>query len=188
MSGPGPGTLDVRPLAETDLDAVHRLELASSPDPWSRDLLAAELPSADGHGAPNDRIWLVAVEVVDRGAAVVGFGGVLQVIDEAHVMNLAVDPARRRLGVASRLLAALLLAIGDRGAVSVTLEVRASNVGAIELYRRFGFEVAGRRPRYYPDGEDAEIMWCHRIDRPDTRRRFRDLGGLAGTSEPGGRR
>lgn len=176
--------LELRPLAEADLDAVHRLEVAASPGPWSRDLLAGEL-----EGDRGDRLWLVATErTAEGGTIVVGFGGVLQVVDEAHVMNVVVDPSRRRQGIASRLLARLLLEIGDRGAVAVTLEVRSSNTPAIELYRRFGFEVAGHRPRYYADGEDAEIMWCHRIDRSATRQLFQTLGGVDRASDLGGGR
>jgi ribosomal-protein-alanine N-acetyltransferase len=75
-----------------------------------------------------------------------------------HVMNVAVDPDRRRRGIATALIAALLDRIG--GDVQVTLEVRRSNGGAIALYERFGFRSAGVRPRYYADnGEDAVIMW-----------------------------
>jgi ribosomal-protein-alanine acetyltransferase len=169
----------LRPLARADLDDVHRLEVASSPDPWGLDLLAGEV-----EGDRGDRHWLVATEPTSPSGptdpAIVGFGGILQAVDEAHVMNLVVDRAQRRRGVASRLLAALLLTMGDRGARSATLEVRAANAGAIGLYRRFGFERAGRRPRYYADGEDAEIMWCHRIDWPDRRNRFRAMGAFDG--------
>lgn len=164
MSGTSTGALELRTLEAADVDRVHALEVAASPDPWSRDLLAAEL-----EGDRRDRHWLVAVGAK---ASILGFGGVLQVIDEAHIMNLVVDPANRRRGVARRILAQLLLDIGDRGALSATLEVRAGNRPAIELYRSFGFELAGRRPRYYPDGTDAEIMWCHRIDRAERRARF----------------
>lgn len=159
----------LRSMVEDDLDAVHRLEVAAAPDPWSRELLAGEL-----EGDRSNRHWLVAVE----DDLVVGYGGLLLVVDEAHIMNLAVDPGRRRRGLASRLLAALLLQAGDRGITAVTLEVRVGNRPAIGLYQRFGFEEAGIRPRYYPDGEDASIMWCHRIDRPAARARIQRLGGI----------
>lgn len=167
------GAVELRPMAPADVDAVHRLEIACSPDPWSRDLLAGEL---DGPGL--DRHWLVATE---RGAAadatptIVGFGGILSVVDEAHVMNMGVHPDRRRRGLARRLLAGLLLRAVDHGATAATLEVRASNVAAIELYRGFGFRSSGRRPRYYASGEDAEIMWCHDLGGADGLARLRCL-------------
>ena len=75
-----------------------------------------------------------------------------------HVMNVAVDTDRRRRGIATALIAALLERVGDDP--QVTLEVRKSNTGALALYERFGFRSVGVRPRYYADnGEDAVIMW-----------------------------
>jgi ribosomal-protein-alanine N-acetyltransferase len=74
-------------------------------------------------------------------------------------MNVAVDPDRRRHGIATALLTALLREVAGRDS-QVTLEVRRSNTGAIALYERFGFRSAGVRRRYYQDnGEDAVIMW-----------------------------
>ena len=75
-----------------------------------------------------------------------------------HVMNVAVDPDRRRRGIGNALIAALLERV-ERDA-QLTLEVRRSNTGAITLYERFGFRSAGVRRRYYQDnGEDAIVMW-----------------------------
>jgi ribosomal-protein-alanine N-acetyltransferase len=76
-----------------------------------------------------------------------------------HIMNVAVDPDRRRRRVATALIGRLLERVGD-DAAQYTLEVRCSNQGAIELYEGFGFRSAGLRRRYYQDnGEDALIMW-----------------------------
>jgi ribosomal-protein-alanine N-acetyltransferase len=76
-----------------------------------------------------------------------------------HIMNVAVDPDRRRRGIASALLTRLLDRIDDRYA-QFTLEVRRSNEGAVALYEAFGFRSAGLRRRYYADnGEDAVVMW-----------------------------
>lgn len=166
-------TIDLRPMEPADLDAVHRLEVACSPDPWSRHLLAGEL-----EGPGTDRHWLVATEGDGVApATIVGFGGILSIVDEAHVMNLAVHPRWRRRGLASRLLAALLVRAVDRGATAATLEVRAANRAATELYRRFGFEAAGRRRAYYADGEDATIMWCHGLRDADHLARLSRLAG-----------
>ena len=77
---------------------------------------------------------------------------------EIHLLNLAVRPEYRRRGLARRLLRAML-ALGRRARVeSVFLEVRPSNVEAQGLYRSSGFAVTGRRPGYYEDGEDAQLM------------------------------
>jgi ribosomal-protein-alanine N-acetyltransferase len=76
-----------------------------------------------------------------------------------HIMNIAVDPDKRRQGIASALLAELYARAEDRQA-RFTLEVRQSNREAISLYERDGFLIGGRRRRYYQDnGEDALIMW-----------------------------
>jgi ribosomal-protein-alanine N-acetyltransferase len=76
-----------------------------------------------------------------------------------HVMNVAVDPGARRLGVATSLLEGLLARI-DEAEPRLTLEVRQSNAAAIALYEGLGFRPAGLRRRYYQDnGEDALIMW-----------------------------
>lgn len=174
MTGPRPGPpaleITTRPMTEADVDRVHAIERAGSPDAWSRSLFADEL--ADG-GA--DRYWLVA----ESAGRLTGFGGLLFVTDEAHVMNMGVGPEHRRQGVASVLLARLLLAAGDRGATAATLEVRASNHPAIGLYEGFGFAAAGHRPGYYADGEDAVIMWAHGIYKPAFRDRLIERGGGA---------
>jgi ribosomal-protein-alanine N-acetyltransferase len=76
-----------------------------------------------------------------------------------HVMNVAVDPARRREGIATALLDHLF-EMADKPGEQYTLEVRTSNDAAIALYERFGFRSAGVRPGYYHDNkEDALIMW-----------------------------
>jgi ribosomal-protein-alanine N-acetyltransferase len=73
-------------------------------------------------------------------------------------MNIAVDPALRRRGIATALLEKMLERAGPDE--SYTLEVRPSNTVAIALYERFGFRASGTRRRYYQDtGEDAVIMW-----------------------------
>jgi ribosomal-protein-alanine N-acetyltransferase len=76
-----------------------------------------------------------------------------------HLMNVAVDPSRRRQGIATALLDRLFEQ-ADKPSEQYTLEVRTSNDSAIRLYERFGFRAAGRRRAYYHDNrEDALIMW-----------------------------
>jgi ribosomal-protein-alanine N-acetyltransferase len=102
------------------------------------------------------------------------------VLPDAHITTIAVDPARRRGGVASRLLVALCRDAIERGATALTLEVRVSNEAAQALYRGFGFAPAGARTGYYPadaDGpaEDALVMWAHDIDQPAFATRLDDV-------------
>jgi [ribosomal protein S18]-alanine N-acetyltransferase len=92
------------------------------------------------------------------GKHVLGYLICARYADVWHLMNIAVDPASRRRGVASAMLDQMLVRAGLDEAY--TLEVRPSNAGAIALYERFGFRSAGTRRRYYRDtGEDALIMW-----------------------------
>lgn len=146
----------LRPMTEDDVDDAAAIEAVSSRDGWSRELFAGEFTvSAAG------RHWLVAAE----GDTIVGFGGIMLSADEAHLMNLAVAPEHRRRGLGSGLVVALMEHACDVGAVAMTLEVRSSNQPAIALYRELGFTVEGTRTGYYPDGEDAHIMWLRNLPR-----------------------
>ncbi len=100
-----------------------------------------------------------------------GYGGIMVIDGDAHVMNLAVAPRRRRQGLASRLLLALIDEALGLGASHLTLELRASNEPARLLYERFGFTPVGVRPRYYGD-EDALVMWALDADAPAFRDRL----------------
>ena len=143
--------MEIRRLSLPDLDPIVAIENAVYPTPWSRSMFAGELakPSSVSLGAFDAEAGgLVAYLIVSR------------YVDAWHIMNVAVHPECRRQGVASRLLDELFeLTAGDhrRG---YTLEVRVSNVTAIALYERFGFEPSGLRRGYYTDNrEDALIMW-----------------------------
>ena len=143
--------MEIRRLSLPDLDPIVAIENAVYPTPWSRSMFAGELakPSSVSLGAfDGEAGGLVAYLIVSR------------YVDAWHIMNVAVHPECRRQGVASRLLDELFeLTAGDhrRG---YTLEVRVSNVTAIALYERFGFEPSGIRRGYYTDNrEDALIMW-----------------------------
>lgn len=118
----------------------------------------------------DDRRYLV---VADDGAAI-GYGGIALLAGEAHVMGLAVVPARQGEGHGAALLDALLVVAARAGCDAVTLEVRPSNEVARRLYRAAGFEEAGRRPGYYPDGEAALLLWRH--DLPATDRDTTEVG------------
>jgi [ribosomal protein S18]-alanine N-acetyltransferase len=91
-----------------------------------------------------------------------------------------VAPDSRRMGVATRLMSALAGTAIDRGCVAWTLEVRASNVAAQELYRQFGFAPAGVRKRYYENTEDAIVMWCHDIQSDAYADRLRSIAAREG--------
>ena len=129
---------------------VLTIERLVYPRPWSRELFLSELAQS------HTRRYLVALD----GRRLVGYAGAMVVVDEAHVTTVAVHPERRRSGIGSALLTAVLASAWTLGARSATLEVRPSNAAALHLYERFGFVREGVRRRYYEDnGEDAVIMW-----------------------------
>jgi ribosomal-protein-alanine N-acetyltransferase len=92
-------------------------------------------------------------------AALLGVGCCWAILDEAHITLLGISPQIQGQGLGQWLLLQLLLAGRDRNLQRATLEVRASNGPALSLYKKFGFQVAGRRQRYYDNGEDALILW-----------------------------
>ena len=142
--------IDLRRLESHDLELVEEIERASYPTPWSRSMFDAELrkPSALGLGAFSED------------GVLVGYAFVSRYVDAWHVMNVAVALSHRRRGIASALLERLFEVTATDPRRGYTLEVRVSNLGAIKLYERLGFESRGIRRGYYTDNrEDALIMW-----------------------------
>ena len=138
----------LRRLAYSDLPAVLAIERRSFQTPWSLAMFVLELSKPSG-------ICLAAL----REGRIVGYLICSRYDTVWHVMNVAVDPDARRMGVATSLLEGLLERI-EEPEPRLTLEVRQSNAPAIALYQRLGFRSAGLRRRYYQDnGEDALIMW-----------------------------
>jgi ribosomal-protein-alanine N-acetyltransferase len=144
----------IRTLGYNDLPQVIAIERRAFPTPWSLAMFVLELSKPSG-------VCLAAFE----GETLVGYLICARYADVWHLMNIAVDPSLRRRGYATALLEEMLERAGRED--TYTLEVRTSNASAIALYERFGFSVAGSRPRYYHDtGEDALIMWRGAPDTP----------------------
>ena len=148
MSAP-PDDVTIRAAAPPDLDAIHAIECASFGDPWSFETFRGLL-----------RHPPASMEVaVGAAGALLGYAVAWHAADEAEIANIAVAPDARRRGVGALLLDRILRSAADFGARTVFLEVRESNGVARKLYEVRGFEIAGRRKKYYrqPD-EDALIM------------------------------
>jgi [ribosomal protein S18]-alanine N-acetyltransferase len=140
----------IRRLTYADLPQVVAIERRAFTTPWSLAMFVLELSKPSG-------VCLAA----DVESELVGYLVCSRYDTVWHVMNIAVDPDRRRRGIATALIGALLGRVGRDA--PITLEVRRSNTGAIALYERFAFKSAGVRRRYYADnGEDAVIMWRSR--------------------------
>jgi len=146
-----PRPLALRPMRRTDLDAVMQIEQRAFPQPWSRSFFEKEL------AAPQARCT-VATAGDDDGATVVGYTVCWRVLDEVHLLNVAVQAEHRGAAVGRRLVEDVLEVGRANGARVVYLEVRAGNVAARRLYRHLEFRDLGVRRGYYGPGQDAIVM------------------------------
>jgi len=152
MSDPArlpPPEFEIAPLEFGHLAQIESIERRSYPLPWSRTMFAGEL-------VKSSSISLGAF----RQERLIGYLIVSRYVDAWHVMNLAVETAWRRRGVATQLLEELFARTEGTAERGYTLEVRPSNPAAISLYEKLGFQARGVRRGYYlDDHEDALIMW-----------------------------
>lgn len=130
-----------------DLDAIHRIERESFPEPWRREFFESEL-------AADRRLSLVA----KREGDVVGYLFAMWLFEELHVNKIAVAASERRKGIADALMARCIDFARLQSVETVSLEVRRTNDEAHAFYRHLGFTVSYVRPHYYPDGEAALVM------------------------------
>lgn len=146
--------LVIEPLRRKDLPEVLAIEVASFSQPWTEDMFEGELARGD-----LSQTLVARLEGAGDPPPVAGYICIWVVGNELHINNIAVAPRWRRRGIAAALLEAALDRGKTRGARRAFLEVRASNVAAQALYRRYGFVAAGVRKRYYTHPvEDAVIM------------------------------
>ena len=135
-------------MEASHVDAIAELEKVCFNDPWSVNAITSELNNPLS-------LWVVAMD----GEKLVGYVGSQSVMGWADMMNIAVAPDFRRMGVAAKLIDELVDRLKANQVNCLTLEVRASNEPAIALYQKFGFEQVGRRPNYYRNPkEDALIL------------------------------
>ena len=128
---------------------------------WSEDGYRREISS--------DKSSLLTLSIEDHAELnIIGIGCLWSIVEEAHITLLGIHPDYHRQSLGSLLLHTLLKDAVNRQLERATLEVVTSNQGAINLYKKFGFKVAGTRKNYYPKtGEDALILWRNRIDQPE---------------------
>jgi len=170
----------VRAMVEADIPQVLDIERESFPSSWPQTAYRRELTNkiaryfvlaevrddevvSQAAGSPG--IWasvrraLGASEPAATSEYLLGFVGVWLMVNEAHIVTIAVREEHRRLGVGERLLLAAIELATDLDQEAVTLEVRASNESAQRMYEKYAFNRMGLRKRYYTDNnEDAVIM------------------------------
>ena len=192
----------VEPMTSEDIAAVMQIEQEAFSAPWSARAYdyelqynemahyyvvrsqhngsARELPRAATPASWWQRLVRREKDVSVPSAVeqnhVLGYGGFWLMVDEAHISTIAAHRDWRRRGIGELLLASMIDAGAEIGAQMVTLEVRLSNLSAQSLYRKYGFEVTGRRKGYYSDnGEDALIMSTPTVTTAEFQRRMQEL-------------
>ena len=179
----------VEPMQWADVAEVMAIERTAFTLPWSDYTYRHELLENrnsyyfvvrhQANGAARPQNWLS--RLLRRSPArghVVAYGGFWLVVGEAHISTIASDQAWRGRGLGELMLLAMIERSVELGAEMVTLEVRVSNTVAQNLYRKYGFEYVGRRPRYYRDNdEDADLMTAGEIQGAAYRARLARLRG-----------
>jgi [ribosomal protein S18]-alanine N-acetyltransferase len=156
--------LTVRPISVDEIESVVILDRLCFGGLWSIDSYRREMTNENSHflGVSIDKT------LEPETSGIIGFGCFWAILDEAHITLLGVHPQYQRQGLGKLLLGALLDKARSIEMARATLEVRASNQGAIDLYERFGFQTVGRRKKYYQDtGEDGIIMWRGGLQHPN---------------------
>ncbi len=145
----------LRQMTLEDVPTVAEMDRISFSLPWPERSFRFEVTEND-----CSRCW-----VAEADGRIVGMLVLWVIVDEAHIATIAVHPDYRRQGMGEHILRETLKAARTDGAVRATLEVRAGNAAAQEMYRKFGFEVVGSRPRYYKDNnEDAILLTLQNLD------------------------
>jgi len=143
--------LNYEPMQKTDLDEVLALEESVYPHPWSMANFVDSLNS-------NYEAWVLR----DRDGELLGYFLLMAVVDESHLLNVAVSAEKQGQGLGRFLLNQAVACSRGLGMESVLLEVRPSNTRALKIYERYGFKQIGRRKGYYPAAngqrEDAIVM------------------------------
>jgi ribosomal-protein-alanine N-acetyltransferase len=177
----------VEPMQWGDVSQVMAIERQSFTLPWSDYTYRHEILDnrnahyfvarrADGRAISQPAAWWDRLFKREAKAPVVGYGGFWIVIDEAHISTIASDVNWRGHGIGELMLLAMIERSIELGAHEVTLEVRVSNHVAQNLYRKYGFEVVGRRPGYYRDNnEDADLMTVSGVYTPQYQARLKSL-------------
>lgn len=140
----------IRTAESKDAARLAALEEICFSTPWSETALRKEI----------EENTIAKYIVAEKDGRIVGYAGIWCIIDEGHIMNVAVDPAYRNRQTATAMMRELIRLMEIAGIKRFTLEVRKSNEAARGLYRKFGFRETEIRAEYYEDNkEDAIIMW-----------------------------
>lgn len=162
-------------LTPDQVDAAVALDQQCLGGLWTAESYLREIDS------PNSVLLALMTAAGDAEPSLIGLGCVWMILDEAHITTLAVHPLQQGRGLGQLLLTTLMQTAWQCQMHWATLEVRASNAGAIALYHKFGFISLGLRPRYYQHPEeDALILWHKGLREPDFSDTLREWWGWVG--------
>ena len=144
----------IRKARLADIEGIYDVELDSFSVPWTKDAITNELARTD---------LTVYYVLEDTDHSIAGYAGLWIVLDEGQITNIALHHEFRGHGYGEMLLRQLMETAWDRGCLDVFLEVRFSNLAAIQLYRKLGYTVLSVRKKYYSQPtEDAYVMGCRK--------------------------
>ncbi len=144
--------VEIHKLENRFLEEIDLIEKDSFKEPWSKEAYEKEITNP-----------LATYRVITVNDEVVAYGGFWKIVDEGDINNIAVKKEFRGKGYGRMLMNALINEAKKQQIKAMTLEVRVSNINAISLYKKLGFTEAGIRKKYYPDFEDALIMWLEEL-------------------------
>ena len=167
-------SLAILPMRKKDIEGVLAIEKRVHPKPWSYNVFLSEVSNT------KERSY----SILRLNGEIVGYSGVMYILEDAHVTNIAVSPEFQGRNYGSSLLFALIAEALKHGSKNLTLEVRVSNKPAQKLYTNFGFMPVGIRKGYYQENnEDAMIMWAYDIDSDQYRGRIAKIAQAKGLIE-----
>ena len=154
--------LEIKPATAEDIEEILVLDCLCFMGIWTREAYLREIES------PNSSLLLLWLTEARSSPKTIGIGCLWSIVEEAHITLLGIDPQYHRQGLGMLLLHSLLKDALHRNLERATLEVKVTNEPALNLYEKFGFEVAGKRKNYYTKtGEDAFILWLNGLKKPE---------------------
>ena len=141
----------IEDVREQELEQIEKIEKACFSLPWTVEQLRSQLKDSQHE----------FIAAKDDEGRVLGYVGMMYVLDEGYISNVAVAPEARRQGISDELIGELMRRSGFLGLAFVTLEVRCGNAAAIALYKKHGFVPVGRRKNYYDFPREDAILMTH---------------------------
>ena len=156
--------IEIKPLTPTEVFEVVALDQMCLGGLWQKEAYLREIDS--------DKSTLLALHLseseLNMRTKIIGMACLWSIVDEAHITLLAIHPDYRRQGLGQLLLFELLEDAIARKLAWATLEVNENNLAAVNLYQKYGFQIAGKRKNYYqPAGDDALVLWLKNIQQND---------------------